>query len=62
MTYKNADGSRSQYAAIEQLGDMPGGLGPRGEDFLGERDTFYNGEPWRETGLAYLHTSAGQGF
>jgi predicted pyridoxine 5'-phosphate oxidase superfamily flavin-nucleotide-binding protein len=34
-------GSRRQYARIEQLGEMKGGLGPDEKEYLAERDTFY---------------------
>jgi predicted pyridoxine 5'-phosphate oxidase superfamily flavin-nucleotide-binding protein len=34
-------GSRRQYARLEQLGEMKGGLGPDEKEYLAERDTFY---------------------
>jgi hypothetical protein len=34
-------GSRRQYARLEKLGEMTGGLGPEEKECLRERDTFY---------------------
>jgi len=61
-TLQERDGSRRQYARIEQLGDMPGGLGPEERDFLGERDTFYMAS-LGETGWPYVqHRGGPKGF
>jgi len=62
MTLQERYGSRRQYARIEQLGDMPGGLGPEERDFLGERDTFYMAS-LGETGWPYVqHRGGPKGF
>jgi hypothetical protein len=61
-TLQERYGSRRQYARIEQLGDMPGGLGPEERDFLGERDTFYMAS-LDETGWPYVqHRGGPKGF
>jgi len=61
-TLQERYGSRRQYARIEQLGDMPGGLGPEERDFLGERDTFYMAS-LGETGWPYVqHRGGPKGF
>jgi len=61
-TLQERYGSRRQYARIEQLGDMPGGLGPEERDFLGERDTLYMAS-LGETGWPYVqHRGGPKGF
>lgn len=55
-------GSRQQYARLEQLGDMSGGLGPDEKEYLGERDTFYMAS-LGESGWPYIqHRGGPKGF
>jgi predicted pyridoxine 5'-phosphate oxidase superfamily flavin-nucleotide-binding protein len=55
-------GSRRQYARMEQLGEMPGGLGPGEQEFLRERDTFYMAS-LGATGWPYVqHRGGPKGF
>ena len=52
-------GSRRQYARLEQLGEMSGGLGPDEKEYLGERDTFYMAS-LGESGWPYVQHRGGQ--
>jgi uncharacterized protein len=55
-------GSRRQYARLEQLGEMRGGLGPNEKEYLGERDTFYMAS-LGESGWPYVqHRGGPKGF
>jgi predicted pyridoxine 5'-phosphate oxidase superfamily flavin-nucleotide-binding protein len=55
-------GSRRQYARLEQLGEMKGGLGPDEEEYLSERDTFYMAS-LGESGWPYVqHRGGPKGF
>jgi predicted pyridoxine 5'-phosphate oxidase superfamily flavin-nucleotide-binding protein len=55
-------GSRRQYARLEQLGEMKGGLGPDEKEYLGERDTFYMAS-LGESGWPYVqHRGGPKGF
>ena len=55
-------GSRRQYARLEQLGEMKGGLGPDEKEYLAERDTFYMAS-LGESGWPYVqHRGGPKGF
>ena len=55
-------GSRRQYARLEQLGEMRGGLGPDEKEYLGERDTLYMAS-LGESGWPYVqHRGGPKGF
>ena len=55
-------GSRRQYARLEQLGAMNGGLGPDEKEYLAERDTFYMAS-LGESGWPYVqHRGGPKGF
>jgi len=55
-------GSRRQYARLEQLGEVRGGLGPDEKEYLGERDTFYMAS-LGESGWPYVqHRGGPKGF
>jgi uncharacterized protein len=55
-------GSRRQYARLEQLGEVRGGLGPDEKEYLGERDTFYMASVG-ESGWPYVqHRGGPKGF
>jgi predicted pyridoxine 5'-phosphate oxidase superfamily flavin-nucleotide-binding protein len=55
-------GSRRQYARLEQLGEMKGGLGPDEKKYLSERDTFYMAS-LGESGWPYVqHRGGPKGF
>jgi predicted pyridoxine 5'-phosphate oxidase superfamily flavin-nucleotide-binding protein len=54
--------SRRQYARLEQLGEMKGGLGPDEKEYLAERDTFYMAS-LGESGWPYVqHRGGPKGF
>jgi predicted pyridoxine 5'-phosphate oxidase superfamily flavin-nucleotide-binding protein len=55
-------GSRRQYARLEQLSEMRGGLGPDEKEYLRERDTFYMAS-LGESGWPYVqHRGGPKGF
>ncbi len=55
-------GSRRQYARLEQLGEIKGGLGLDEKEYLAERDTFYMAS-LGESGWPYVqHRGGPKGF
>ena len=61
-TLQERYGSRRQYARLEQLGEMKGGLGPDEKEYLAERDTFYMAS-LGESGWPYVqHRGGPKGF
>lgn len=55
-------GSRRQYARLDQLGEVKGGLSPDEKEYLGERDTFYMAS-LGESGWPYVqHRGGPKGF